>query len=755
MGQTGKQQTASVLSTLCVWLFFIRPAFAQTKPAGDSTRDNLYPQIRLSSPSTTYHLGERIPLVLTFTSATPKRWVIETGGSERNSLASDEQFIVEPKQGTSDPLKLYLSSIGGFWGGILSGIGYLSTSPTLIDLDLNEWVRFDQPGIYQLTVISHRVSDSHVPFGAPGQDVELKSNPVKLKIIPADPTWQRAKLLEILNTLDRGAPFAGDVSNDPKEAALKALSFLGTEDAARELARHLRGENSSHDWQCVFGLVGSPHRHAAFDEMNRLFDDPDFAVSGLFLYAMSVLSLDAGASRQVLVQEQQHNLAFLHQRLLNTVTAKRGKALAISLDAVMSGMDANTSPLVRSELLPLMIDNFRQLPVESQVNWLQYGWKNVKDPRWLPLLRSIAQHYEDYPELRVFPAYASIQLTGMALKRWYELDPEGARSAVIEEITRSKPRYDAAILGILPDKTLPESEQMIADHFLATDNYEIEGNLASLMFRYADAGILQKVLGKIDAKVGTWACVPQDESLAYVLKVDPDTAKPLIERAIQARGPNSNACRHGIFTDIGRLQTSPVLEELAIGSLRDPDPEVAANAAGYLGDYGSQAAEQPLWSRYEEWSRKWAGRASELQSTFGNQPKEDASLGPSLARALETGVGWLSGPNKLRRIQAVALLPEMRRELQQAIQSWQGTPRMPFRINYFSSSPPQFGIAQYTLHSTDALETKLAEFPRGTKFLWTVGKAYPSGDDAEKTFQEISAFARKEGIQLVVAPPGS
>jgi hypothetical protein len=91
---------------------------------------------------------------------------------------------------------------------------------------------------------------------------------------------------------------------------------------------------------------------------------------------------------------------------------------------------------------------------------------------------------------------------------------------------------------------------------LQDDDLDVEGNLASLLFRYTDASVLRDVLVRLDQLVGRWACVIQDNALAYVLKVDPATAEPLIERAVEARGPNCNACRRGVLTGIGALETS-------------------------------------------------------------------------------------------------------------------------------------------------------------------------------------------------------
>jgi hypothetical protein len=482
--------------------------------------------------------------------------------------------------------------------------------------------------------------------------------------------------------------------------------------------------------------------------MNKLLQDPEFPVCDLFLSTLSILPLDPKEPGSVR-KERDENLKAFRQRLVSALPNKRGRALAVSLDTAMAGMDPQMAPELKSKLVPQLIETFPTLPVSKQVGWLQYRWQEVKDPKWLPVLHDLALKYEDFPELREMHAYESLQLSAAALTRWYELDPKEARGTVIAEIIRPKPRYNATVLGLLPDQTLPDVEHVIAGHLLAADNYEIEGNLASLLFRYADGSVLPDVLEKVERKVGKWACEPQDQALAYVLKVNPETAKVLIERALQARGPDDNACRHMLLADIGALQNSRVLEELAAKSLYDPDPEVANNAANFLGRYGSADAEQALWSRYEAWSREWSGRAEELRfvPTGKNPHVWDANLGQSLARALAGGTEWLSDESKLRRIQALGVGANIQGDAEQALQAWS---RRPFAITYIGTVPPSFTIAQYNQLPLDLLKKKLTQFPSGTKFVLSPSRQPPSPEE-QKIREEIFRFAAKNGITVICA----
>jgi hypothetical protein len=267
--------------------------------------------------------------------------------------------------------------------------------------------------------------------------------------------------------------------------------------------------------------------------------------------------------------------------------------------------------------------------------------------------------------------------------------------------------------------------------------------------------VLSDVLGKVTESVGKWACDPQSKMLAYVLRVDPETAEPLIERAIAARGPQSNACRHSIFTEIGALQSDPALEHLAVKSLNDQDPEVSNNAAVYLGNFGSPAAEQPLWDRYEAWSREWNGRDKDLQFVHGaeNPNVWQAALGEDLARALASGFGWLSDEGKLRRIEALAVGANITQNVQNAQKAWLERPvTIKCSPTDFSPTPLSCNVAQYELHSTKALETKLSQFPHGTKFAWSSSE-FSSSIYLEKIYKDVSDFASQNGIQLQRTAP--
>jgi hypothetical protein len=212
-----------------------------------------------------------------------------------------------------------------------------------------------------------------------------------------------------------------------------------------------------------------------------------------------------------------------------------------------------------------------------------------------------------------------------------------------------------------------------------------------------------------------------------------------------------------LFTDIGALHADPVLDDLAIRSLADMDPQVASNAADYLRIYADSKAEQPLRDRYERWSKQWSGREKDLRFVYAaeNPNVYQEGLGESLAGALATGAGWLADDDELRRIEELAVGPNMLQRVEEARKAWL---QRPFMIRCMAtglpSAPRNFDVAQYNLRSIEALETKLNQFPSGTKFLWDSSNC-DSSAETENVFDEFFRFATENGIQLQRAPVAS
>jgi hypothetical protein len=707
-------------------------------------------QVETESGRTQFQMGEIIRLKLTFTSTAQKKYQINMASYDRSGRMNYETFLAQPEAGWSDPLEAYFA-YGGFIGGGMTTFKFLSQEPTVISLDLNEWVRFDRPGKYALRIVSHRVGELTADKSHADKSLELASNEIQLNIVPASKAWQEATLKKAVAALDK-VEAVGDKATgaqiEDKRTALRTLRYLGSAEATKELARRLRGDDSTTDFMCMFGLVGSPYHELALNEMRRLLTAPEHPVSSTFIFALKALMRNAEQPQEKLREEEEKNREMLQSELLSAVSQKRGKALALTLGTVLETVSyekGKPNPL-SAQLVSQIAAIFDQLPEEKQREILEYRWEMIKGPLFLPVLRKYALRYRDVPVSNEVNAYNSLHLSGAALVHWYELAPQEARPVIIQEMLRPKPRYKANILGILPDKTLPEVEQTLAEHFVKTDDADAAENLASLIERYATDSVLPQLLPVVDKNVGRWACAIQAPILAYMLRVNADIARPRIEAAIAARGPEYSGCYRTLLTDLSAMQQDPVLEEMASSSLETEDTELAANAATYLRWYGSPAAEELLWKRLLLWNEKWRGREKEFRYIPGEMNKNVGhyNLGSNLILALATGKSWLADESKLRKLRQLALGQDMQQQIDSMLEGWKGQPHTIF---YFPvGDEKRFHVAQYELNSLKNLEEKLAQFAPGSSFTWSGTESADSED--EQMFKELSEFLTSHGMKL-------
>jgi hypothetical protein len=722
----------------------IANVYAQSTPPADP---KIVFKVSLVSNQREFRIGETIPLQLSFSSPVKDRYQINLAQYDRSGRMNFERFIVSPAEGAVDPLPGHTGGMGG-----ISSFQFLSAEPWTIKLNLNEWVRFTHPGEYRLSILSHRTSvrDSSNAFGV--SPAAARSNEITLKIVAADPVWQNRVLRDAVANLDKPAPHKPEQMDQYAKArrqAMETLRFLGTADAAREMAKRLRGDDSGGlDYICSLGLISTPERAAARGALEEALADPDHPINGNFLYTLRMVNSDPAAANANWRQDQQR--AF--EQLITALNTKRGKALSISLStAVNESWNWEALPKeTTKKLVSQLVSVFDQLPSNEQNSLLSYRWDKIGDAALLPILKRYAQRYQDFPQMTESSASNSRQLSAVALRRWYELDSSGARPAVIEEISRPRPRFDARVLGILPDETLPELDFTLAEHFNASEDLDGSSHLASLIARYATAAIVPQVVEKLDAKIGKWACAIQNPTLAYLLRVNPAIARPRIERALAARGDGFSACNHGLLQVVAEIHYDPILEEIGINSLDDPHPQVAMTAATMLGNFGSAAAESALWRRYTSWNARWAGREPQLELMLGSPVNEkvyELGLGQNLAQALATGKSWLADKTKLQRLAQITKVRRIQQQLESYLKNWDQEAITIF-INHQVLSPTRFyaQLAQYEFHSMNTLKLKITQFPSRTKFSLSVAPSESAADD--HSLIELRAFLTAQGMSI-------
>jgi hypothetical protein len=179
-------------------------------------------EVRSKDGRREYFLGEPIPLQMVFTSGN-KQYIVDTSFRYPTLQGVRDDFLIDPKDGSIDPMEDYhtaMSRIGMSSFGGLRGIAPLGNDPVVLDLYLNDYVRFSKPGQYVLTLRDRRVSTARRSGNEPSQVVELISKPLTLTVLPADVEWQKLQLDSALEALRKGP--------DVNVNGCRTLTSLGT-----------------------------------------------------------------------------------------------------------------------------------------------------------------------------------------------------------------------------------------------------------------------------------------------------------------------------------------------------------------------------------------------------------------------------------------------------------------------------------------------------------------------------------------------
>ncbi len=545
--------------------------------------------------------------------------------------------------------------------------------------------------------------------------------------------------------------------NNPRTDAVQRLRYLDTEASAREIARRF-GQNRYRENELYSNaLFESTHQVAAIDEMNRLLDDRDFPVIVDFAMTLAALPIEGDSQRAEIAQRYNKNMADIVAKVNDALPAKRGRAFTTTFATLeelrpLALDDSKPTPQAVATLLA----QFGSLPADEQNMWLSQNWTDISDPSWLPTVRALALGDDNSSG----PAddqesMDRSQTRAAALSRWYELDPDSAREAILADIVSPDPRFDSGTLGLLKDTTLPAQERQIAQNFLDAKPDSL-GQSASLLFRYADADVWPDVSDKIAQVLPQLDCPVRFQALAFALRVAPDSAGPLLDSALTA--PNSDGdvidCAGSMFTEVGDLQNGPALEKAAVSSLNDPRLAVAENAASYLGQLGSAAAEKPLWDRFQAWTSDWLGLDKNSADPVAIQAiAVQLGLGDTLRNALVRGPGWLTNQEKLMHIDSLwEQLPDVNSDSSKPLLDLWNNPPLTIHCRLNDDGGGfRFRLAQYSLLGAEALQDKLSQFPSGTSFLWD-GSQCADSPDANALYSQIASSASIAGATLKPAP---
>ena len=711
----------------------------QAAPAAQQPAAPVTLTVRLTEDRRQFRPGEIIPIALEFSSDTAKRFAVDGATYDRSGRLTLDEFVIDRIDDVSDPLLDYFGSIGGGVGGGIRGMGRLGEKPYTVRLELNEWFRFDKPGTYTLAVRSRRVTDESV---TPHAIVPVESNTVSFEILPREAAWEASVLAD--------ARKLADASNAGREGC-RMLRFLGTGAAVVEMVRRYgTGPNNGCDFDYMAGLFGAPNRDAVVRTMEDALRAADQPVTAGYLRTLSALAVylrhpemrpaqtPAAKGRLTYDGELRRRpdlieaaMSAYREMVAAALPDKTGQARAITL-VEMQALDQQRQPSERSTASRTLIAaGFLDLPADRQATILEHQWPTVAGPEILPALRRLVDSPESAP--------ASIP--DLALRRLAQLAPDEARPLILREIRNPRRGATLKTLGSLPDRELPDLDEVLAANFEASHS-EIN---AALVNRYATRKVAPRILASAGELIGRLACAQQNAVLAYVLRADEATGATLLDRAMSSR---VTGCWQ-ILHEAPGLRITPALEARAIADLDNPDPEVVIAAIRMLGRHGSATALEPLRAAFHRWHAVWKDRAAELVYTpaVERPHARQAMVEDAFRQAIGTGHGWLMRANQLRDLQPLCVTDNCRTQVTQMIRD-DDTKIMLWSLNEPDQSHIQ--LAHYTFQSLAALEEKLTRYPRGTTF--TVQTTSNPPEEITAAIGRLAAFAASRGLTIKRAP---
>lgn len=285
-----------------------------------------------------------------------------------------------------------------------------------------------------------------------------------------------------------------------------------------------------------------------------------------------------------------------------------------------------------------IITAFDDLTPAQQGSILDFHWERLGS-KLLPSVRRIATE----------PPGENPNLRDLSLRRWCDFDPENCEGAIIAEIKDRNSRIQVSTLLFLPAGEKPELDSILAARLAEsrTDAQDAQ-RIAALIEHYASKALKEPVRDYLTGpKPGPIEiCEVNSHLLAYLLRVDEESALPLVASALARRGPNTG-CPRSLLTSLADLHYVAPLSDMAEAIVRrDPDPEVAGNAALMLSAHGPASAQDLIWERFAAWSQKWASREEELRyrSLGADAFQAERTFEDNFAFALGNAKAWRISP---------------------------------------------------------------------------------------------------------------
>ncbi|MFL6228507.1 MAG: hypothetical protein ACJ741_06980 [Pyrinomonadaceae bacterium] len=613
------------------------------------TTSDLHVQLSLADGKTVYRAGEPVRLVLSFTADRPGYQLNITTSQVPTSI---DEIVLLPAVGATRWLEQYYGASRYL---DYTTVTALSPKPIPVQLTLNDWVRFDEPGSYSVRIKTSRVSRPK-QWDQSAPPIPLTTNWVSFEVKPMSEA-EEAKEVSRLSALIDAAK-----NRQEEDKFTEELSYLTGDPSTREKVKRFlntEGRFGNYYGNISHGLSMARNRPLIMKLLEQALRDPAAGVTHNLLGTLTTMRLveeDGAAypvpSGCVIWPEEPRRVTEIKQayvrELAASLASRTGKSLRTTAMTILINLPKEKEQAAQAlgVARPVLLREFENLHPFDQDLLLTAHWDQLRDPALAPALERMLSKPRG-PRDVVSPA--------AALKRLLDLKPEAARPFFIREIVEPSPHAEFEVLRSLPDAELPEADAALLEQIRALAPLSQRGDFVDLRqkvllaARYATAAIYGELLEIYKTWGAKWQADVRGSLLGYFLRYNEAEAIPLIEQALAESGSGQD---HSLLHDMTSVNFSEGLDALLRRRLAGDDPQAAGTAAYIMSLHGAAADEKLIGARLERWWREWSPRAAELESGANLEQK---MIEVNLVNALLDGKSWKLSEAEVEKIKQSCL----------------------------------------------------------------------------------------------------
>src|SRR5215471_5908599 len=569
-------------------------------------------QVRLSlaGEKNVYRTGEPIRLILSFTSDRHGYHIDTTTTKPAHPI---DEVLLSPDEGVSRWLDEYSGKHR--YSPDFSSAEKITTTPTRVELPLNDWFRFDRPGSFTVRVRTGRVSRAGQPntFSPP---IQLTTNEVSFKVIPMSSVEEEQEVRRLSALLEATREFKEEcrISED--------LSYLSGEASTREKVRRFftaQGRSGNYFQNIYFGLFIARDRTLVVRLLEGALRDPNTPATYELLQTLTMLRAlqegveptNAGGSVVEAGNLEPRRYSEIREgyvtELLASLPKRAGKSRTTTAMTVLGNLakEPGHATQMLSGVRKILLQEFDSLHPFDQERLLTAYWDQLRDPSIQPALERMLTK-ERQPQ--------GYTIRASALNRLIELDPERARHFVVAELRDPASVVDFDVLTALKDETLPEADAALLEQirrFGQKSDLVLLRHKALLVARYASPAIYEGLMEVYETWGAKWAQDARASLLGYFARYNETQAIPLIEQALAELGPGQDLT---FLTDLTRSNYPQAVGDLLRKRLEGEDPQAVSTAAYVMSQHGPAEDGKLIEARLDRWVKEWGKRSAELDA---------------------------------------------------------------------------------------------------------------------------------------------